>query len=64
MTWPEERERRKRPDGATSARDDQSAARTLSEDRRLAYHREAAFKAPWTGTDAYTFMRNRKYGKE
>ena len=24
---------------------------------QFAYHREAAFRAPWTGTDAYGYMR-------
>jgi len=60
MKWPEARERKRRLEDAISARGGPNDAKTRNEDRQFAYHREAAFNAPWSGTDAYTFMRNRK----
>jgi hypothetical protein len=61
MTWQEARERKRRLEDAIFARGGRSDAKTRSEDRQFAYHREAAFNAPWTGTDAYTFMRNARW---
>jgi hypothetical protein len=55
MTWRKARERKRKREDEIYAKGARSAVEQR-EDEQFAYHREAAYKAPWSGTDAYTFM--------